>query len=88
MSDSITTAQVLRQIQECKRGDRYWWPRCFGQASNAGWIPPRIPGLPSAKEITMKRFQILTMAAVMSFAAACGKKDASLKIAGSDTMVQ
>ncbi|MBL8032852.1 MAG: phosphate ABC transporter substrate-binding protein [Leptospiraceae bacterium] len=36
----------------------------------------------------MKRFQILTMAAVMSFAAACGKKDASLKIAGSDTMVQ
>ena len=28
------------------------------------------------------------MAAVMSFAAACGKKDASLKIAGSDTMVQ
>lgn len=30
MSYSITAAQVLRQIPECRREDRYWWPRCFG----------------------------------------------------------
>lgn len=36
----------------------------------------------------MKYSKILSLAAVLALATACGKKDASLKIAGSDTMVQ
>lgn len=36
----------------------------------------------------MKYSKLIVLAATMAFATACGKKDSSLKIAGSDTMVQ